>query len=199
MKITKGSKLVHSRVLELKNLTKDSEQTSSDELGVVFRLILFQLEMLPPCIYNFLANFRAFSVLHLSFKPSLILTPFSMGSFAIIDCCGCVEETAESSNIYISFPVSFAGVVSRFLFPHNDLFKRCREEIFSLLPFPEYSSVFVQLYFLGFCVFYINVLCNDVSWGGEYFEIILGVAFEGESRIRDADWRSYFRQLPRCS
>lgn len=84
MKIMKGSKLVHSRVLELKNLTKDSEQTSSDELGVVFRLILFQLEMLPPCIYNFLANLRTFSVLHLSFKPSLILTPFSVGSFAII-------------------------------------------------------------------------------------------------------------------
>lgn len=158
MKITKGSKLVHSRVLELKNLTKDSEQTSSDELGVVFRLILFQLEMLPPCIYNFLANFRAFSVLHLSFKPSLILTPFSMGSFAMIDCCGCVEETAESSNIYTSFPVSFAGVVSRFLFPPNGLFKN----IFAFA-FSQYSCLFVQLYFLGFCVFYINVLCNDVS------------------------------------
>lgn len=161
MKIMKGSKLVHSRVLELKNLTKDSEQTSSDELGVVFRLILFQLEMLPPCIYNFLANFRAFSVLHLSFKPSLILTPFSMGSFAIIDCCGCVEETAESSNIYTSFPVSFAGVVSRFLVP-RPLQTLSRGNI-SVLPFPEYSCVFVQLYFLGFSVFYINVLCNDVS------------------------------------
>ena len=153
MKIMKGSKLVHSRVLELKNLTKDSEQTSSDELGVVFRLILFQLEMLPPCIYNFLANFRAFSELHLSFKPSLILTPFSMGSFAIIDCCGCVEETAESSNIYTSFPVSFAGVVSRFLVP-RPLQTLSRGNIFGF----AFPGIFLRfcpaVLFRVFCVLY---------------------------------------------
>ena len=58
--------------------------TSSAELGVVFLLILFQLEMFPPCMYNFFANWRASSELNFVVNPSIVTQPFDAGSFAIV-------------------------------------------------------------------------------------------------------------------
>ena len=73
-------------------LTSMIKLTSSAELGVVFLLILFQLEMFPPCMYSFFTNLRLSPELDFPFKLSFVMHSFMLSVLAIFHLCDCVTE-----------------------------------------------------------------------------------------------------------